>query len=83
MKHPTPILPRIKILDLAVEELADDEDVEKMKRRITQNENEIEIKIIKVEEKKIIKGEVEIEIGLFQTKNMSREQQIIFDNQYF
>ena len=68
---------------MAVEKLDDDnEDVERLKKKITQVENEVEIKKIKLDEEQTLKAELEAEMALFPGENMTQEEQMSFDNGY-
>ena len=58
---------------MAVEKL-DGEDVERLKKKITQVENEVEIKKIKLEEEKTVKAELQAEMALFPRDNITQEE---------
>ena len=64
---------KIKCMDMAVENL-DGEDVERLKKKITQVENEVEIKKIKLEEEKTVKAELQAEMALFPRDNITQEE---------
>ena len=64
---------KIKCMDMAVEKL-DGEDVERLKKKITQLENEVEIKKIELEEEKTVKAELEAEMALFPRDNITQEE---------
>ena len=64
---------KIKCMDMAVENL-DGEDVERLKKKITQVEHEVEIKKIKLEEEKTVKAELQAEMALFPRDNITQEE---------